>query len=119
MNKVTVPSWAKSIKTWLLTCTIVFGFYAGAAAIGLEVPRWTWFSEHVVLAGEVRQNRIKIYRGDIKSIRRQLIDARIGLSKVSRKRNPRLYDQFLRDEAALTEELSDAKEALIRARGKK
>lgn len=114
-----IPSWAKSMKTWLVMGTIVFGFYAGAAAIGLQVPRWTWFSEHIALAGEVHQNTIKMYQGDVKSIRRQLIDSRIGLSKVDQDRNPQLYERFLRDADELRAELQDARDSLTRARQRK
>ncbi len=119
MNKPQLPKFVTKIKTWLIVMTTITATYVGLAAIGIDVPRPAWFSEHKALAGEVRDNRIKLYRGDVKGLQRQLIDARIGLSKVNRKRNPRLYDQFLRDEAELTDLLSDAKEELKRARARK
>ncbi|KKL48879.1 hypothetical protein LCGC14_2321130 [marine sediment metagenome] len=118
-NSIKLPRVIKTSCGWLAAGTVIFGFYAGASAIGLQIPRWAWYSEHIELAGDVRQNSIKMYRGDVKSLRRQLIDARIGLSRVDRDRNPKLYEQFLRDELELNGQLSDARQALERARQRK
>ena len=44
MNRL--PKWAKTAGAWLGLGAALFAFYAGAAAIGLDVPRPTWFAEH-------------------------------------------------------------------------
>ena len=51
-----VPHWAKRTKYWLGFTAAVFALYAGAATIGLDLPRWAWISEHRALAGEVKTN---------------------------------------------------------------
>ena len=46
---------SNEIPRWLMIAGAVFGalasFYVLAAAINLDVPRWTWYSEHLELAG--------------------------------------------------------------------
>lgn len=110
-----IPPWAKSVKTWLAFLTVVFGFYAGAAAIGLEVPRPVWINEHLQLAGKVKKNTVRSYQSNVSHIRRQLIDARIAKSKA--KPGSDLYNEFLRDEAELKDKLAEAKARLKKARG--
>ena len=117
MNTPKMPKFVTKIQTWLVIVTAIAGTYAGAAALGLQVPRPTWISEHLQLAGEVKQNTIKALKSDVSHIRRQLIDARIAKTKV--KKGTLVYDKFLEDEQQLKDQLDDAKEALNRARRKK
>ncbi len=119
MNKSHIPKFATKLQTWLIFATAVFGFYAGAAALGLEVPRPAWIGEHRALAGEVRSNRIKLYRDDVRDARNAARDARIARSRVNQSKRPELYESLLSDEIDAREQLRDAKEALSRARTKK
>lgn len=117
MNKI--PKWAKNMKTWLTVMATITATYAGFAVIGIDVPRPAWFSEHQALAGEVRDNRIKLYRGDVQQKRSELRAARVARSGVSRVRNPRLYEELLKDEDELKDDLRDAEGELTRARQRK
>ncbi|KKL05865.1 hypothetical protein LCGC14_2601750 [marine sediment metagenome] len=115
--KNNLPKWAKSLKFWALTTAAVFGAYAAAATIGINLPRPAMLSEHKVLAGEVRGNTVRIYQSTVNHLRRQLIDVRIAKTKV--KLHSPLYYKFLEDEEELTNRIDDAKAALMRARRKK
>ncbi len=114
-----IPKIVTKMKTWLIVMTTVTATYAGLAAIGIDVPRPAWFSEHKALAVEVRDNRIKLYRGDVKSLQSQLRDARIARARVNRTKNPRLYEELLRGEDEIKDDLEEAKDALVRARRRK
>lgn len=115
--KNNIPKWAKSLKFWALTFAAFVGVWAAAPIVGLDLPRWTWFTEHQALAAEVKQNTIKALKSDVSHIRRQLIDARIAKSKA--KPGTPLYSEFFKDEEELKDELKDAKSALARARQEK
>ncbi len=114
-----IPELITKMKTWLIVMTTVTATYAGLAGIGIDVPRPAWFSEHKALAAEVRDNRIKLYRGDVKSLQSQLIDARISRARVNRTKHPGLYEELLRGEDKLKSDLEEAKDALTRARSRK
>ena len=107
------------LQTWLIIMTAVTGTYAGAAALGLPVPRPVWLPEFMALADEVLDNRIKLYRGDVKDLRSQLRDARVSRSRVDSTKSPRLYEELLKDEEDLKGELEDAKDELRRVRNRK
>ena len=114
-----IPKFIGKMKTWAIVITTITATYVGLAAVGIDVPRPAWFSEHKALAGEVRDNRIKLFRGDVKQLRSELRAARISRARVSRAKNPRLYEQLLDGEEELKDDLEDAKDALMRARRKK
>ncbi len=44
--KNNIPKWAMSLKFWALTVAAVFAVWAGATAIGLDLPRPAWIAEH-------------------------------------------------------------------------
>ena len=49
----------KELKTWFGILIAIFAVYGSAASIGLDIPRWTWFSEHKVQV--VKLNNLKKY----------------------------------------------------------
>ncbi len=103
------------LQTWLIVLTGVFGAYAGAAAIGLEVPRWAWISELRAVAGEVKTNRVQLYQGNVESLERRHTTVIIALSRA--KPGTRLYDVLFGKERALGRQLDEAKEQLRKVRG--
>ena len=141
MSKFELPKWAKSTRAWLALAVAVFAFYAGAAAVGLQVPRWAWFSEHrrdvqiitsthrsdvkaitskhdddvMVLAGNVQKNKIAILESTQASVRRQLINIRITKRRLAQQGD---FDpQLERDEQQLQNQLRDINARLKRVRG--
>lgn len=117
MDKPKLPKFATRLQTWLIVMGTITATYAGAAAIGFDVPRPVWIAEHLHLVGEVKQNTVRALKSDVTHIRRQLIDARVAKSKA--KPGTPLYDEFFKDEEELKEQLEDAKEALSDARARK
>ena len=113
MNKV--PKFLKKLHTWLIFATLVFGTYAGAAAIGLQIPRWTWYSEHLELAGEVRGNKVDLHQGQIDSIDRRLTTAIIARSKA--KPGTDLHDILTGRKRKLERQLKAAEAKLKKVRG--
>jgi hypothetical protein len=113
MNKV--PSWAKGLKFWIILITSVFALYAGAAAIGLEMPRWAWISELRVVAGDVKSNRVQLYQGKVDSLERRHTAAIIALSRA--KPGTRLYNVLFSKERTLGRQLDEAMEKLRKVRG--
>ena len=110
-----IPGWAKSLKFWMTTVVALFALYAGATAIGLDIPRWTWISEHRALAGEVKSDRVHLYQGKVESLERRHTSAIISRSKA--KKGSDLHSLLLSKERRLERQLEDAKAILKKVRG--
>jgi len=115
VDRPKLPKFVTKLQTWLIVLTGIFGVYAGAAAIGLEVPRWAWISELRAVAGEVRSNRVQLYQGKVESLERRHTAVIIALSRA--KPGSRLYDVLFSKERTLGRQLSEAKETLKSVRG--
>ena len=132
-----LPKWARSTRAWLVFAAAVFAFYAGAATIGLDIPRPAFHSEHErdinvvtkthredvevltaggqALAAEIQKNKVSILEGTQRSLRRQLIDIRTAKRQLKQKGD---FDpQLERDEQTLQNQLRDIGAKLQRVRG--
>ena len=99
-----LPKWARGTRAWLGFAAAIFAVYVGAAAVGMDLPRPAWISEHNrdirllmaggrdtrqrVLALELEQRRTRYYR-----VR---ADAKSQLTKTGR-----VDPELLREEAFL------------------
>ncbi len=113
MNKI--PNWAKSMKWWAAFVLGVFALYGGAATIGLDIPRWTWISEHRALAGEVSKDRVELYKGQVEHLENRHTDVIIKRSQL--KAGTPLYNTLLRKEKRLERQLKEAEAKLKKVRG--
>ena len=45
-NRPKMPAWASNMKVWVAVIIALPAIYAGAAGMGLDLPRPTWLAEH-------------------------------------------------------------------------
>ncbi len=113
MNKI--PNWAKSIKWWAAFVVGVFALYGGAATIGLDIPRWAWFTELQAVAAEVKENKVELYKGQVEHLENRHTDVIIKRGQL--KAGTPLYNTLLRKEKRLERQLKEAEAKLKKVRG--
>ena len=67
---------ATSVKFWLSFFLVITSTYGGAAAIGLDIPRWAWFSELRAVSDRVDKNRVELLEQSLRNLKaeRRAID---------------------------------------------
>jgi hypothetical protein len=61
-------------NAFLTTLTVVFGLYAGAASVGLDIPRWAWVSEVRAAESKLSELRLQFEQMRVESLRRAQLD---------------------------------------------
>jgi len=61
-------------NAFLTTLTVVFGLYAGAASVGLDIPRWAWVSEVRAAENKLGELRLQFEQMRVESLRRAQLD---------------------------------------------
>jgi len=115
METPKLPKFVTKLKTWIIVMGAITTTYAGAALVGLEVPRWTWISEHQALAGEVRNTRAEVYKSKVEHLENRHTDVLIAKQKV--KPGTELYNTLFRKEKDLKRQLENAQAMLKKVRG--
>ena len=66
--------WLKKTNSILIILTGIFGLYAGAASIGLNIPRWAWISEVHAAENKINDLRLSFEQMRLDSLKRSQLD---------------------------------------------
>lgn len=130
-----IPDYLKNVKAWGAVALMVFAIYGGAASVGLDIPRWTWFSEHQVQVAEVKKlrmyaktehlklasasnnNRARILTILLKSARSRYYRNRVD-QKMQIRKGIDVDTEMIKEEADLIGQIDELEDELKKIRGR-